>query len=891
MKSQWTRRIRRSSISCVGGEILPAVTAELDVDGLLPLALSRPHEALIGVRPVLKGPPRPYAASVARQAAGIVLREIGNVEGGVRELRAAVRLARQAGSREREADARAALGVGLVRAGRTRDGLASLDRAIRLSSGAATGRILLQRGITRWAAGGYAEALDDLRRAVSLLRPAGDPLWTARALDARGLVHVSIGECDRADADFLAAGRLFTETSQELEAMHTGLNRALAVFAQGDLPAALARLEEAAARQPLDRLMPVLRIDRCAILLAAGLVTEALAEADAGVRDIDRLSGHPARKAELLLMAASCAQAAGQPETACARAQAAYRLFRLQQSAWWQARAGLAAAQAQYAAGRVSGQLLVAAGRITGRLEALGSGEAASAHLLAGRIALALGRHADAERSLRSAAGNRRHGSPGQQVRSWVSEALRAEAAGQPRRVLAACRRGLAVLDGYQLTLGTSELRAQATAYGAELAAIAQRHVAHAHRPRQLLAWAERWRATALAVPPVRPSGDAELNASLTALHQVTRQLERARSEGAPGVAFEREQRRLERVARRLAQRCLGPPEPGQQVLRIAELLDTLGPARLAEVTDVDGELYVLVCGNGRVRQYRAGRADDALRAAQFAMFALHRLARPGSEPDGPLAILAAAGPKLQDALLGPASRQLGDGPVVIVPPGRLHTIPWAMLPVLNDRIFSVASSASGWLRARAQPPPPGRRVMLVSAPGVTAGEAEVASIAPLYRDVTVLSGRDAATGQVLPALDGAWLAHIAAPATIRSDSPLFSSLRLYGGKLPVYDLETVGRAPHRLILSRRDPGVRPPARADELLGLASSLLPLGTAGIAAGVAALNDQAAVPVMTALHRCLSAGQTLAEAAWSIRRDARGDPLRQAAAAAMVTLGAS
>ena len=53
-------------------------------------------------------------------------------------------------------------------------------------------------------------------------------------------------------------------------------------------------------------------------------------------------------------MAANCALAAAQPQAALDRAQAAHRLFRSQQSAWWQAHAGLVLAQAQYAAGPAS---------------------------------------------------------------------------------------------------------------------------------------------------------------------------------------------------------------------------------------------------------------------------------------------------------------------------------------------------------------------------------------------------------------------------------------------------------------------------------------------------------------------------------------------------------
>jgi tetratricopeptide (TPR) repeat protein len=223
-----------------------------------------------------------------------------------------------------------------------------------------------------WTLGRYAAALDDLRRAVSVLQRAGDSVWTARALTARGLVYVAIGSPGRADDDFVAAGRLYAATSQELESIYTVHNRALSAFALGDLPAALSFLDDAASRYRLLNVSaPDLSVDRCAVLLAAGLVGDALAEADAAVRDTEHVHGRSTKRAELLLMAANCALAAAQPQAALDRAQAAYRLFRSQQSAWWQARAGLVLVQAQYAAGLVSGRLLREANRAAVRLEAL----------------------------------------------------------------------------------------------------------------------------------------------------------------------------------------------------------------------------------------------------------------------------------------------------------------------------------------------------------------------------------------------------------------------------------------------------------------------------------------------------------------------------------------
>jgi CHAT domain-containing protein len=160
---------------------------------------------------------------------------------------------------------------------------------------------------------------------------------------------------------------------------------------------------------------------------------------------------------------------------------------------------------------------------------------------------------------------------------------------------------------------------------------------------------------------------------------------------------------------------------------------------------------------------------------------------------------------------------------------------------------------------------------------------------ARLYDDVTVLEGDNATAKQLLDALDGAWLAHIAAHGSFRADSPLFSSLHMRDGPVTVYDFEQLRRAPYRLILSSCDSGVVAAAGADELLGLVSSLLPLGTAGIIAGVVELNDYAVVPVMADLHRHVRAGQTLAEALHAVRRAFADDPVQRATAVSLIALG--
>ena len=97
---------------------------------LLPLAVSRPQDALLAARSVLAGQPSAYDASLAHHAIGIVLRDRGDLPAAIAELRKGVRLARASGRPEREVDVQATLGIALAWTGRSQAGLAVLDRAV-----------------------------------------------------------------------------------------------------------------------------------------------------------------------------------------------------------------------------------------------------------------------------------------------------------------------------------------------------------------------------------------------------------------------------------------------------------------------------------------------------------------------------------------------------------------------------------------------------------------------------------------------------------------------------------------------------------------------------------------------------------------------------------------
>jgi tetratricopeptide (TPR) repeat protein len=841
-----------------------------DPAGLLPLVFSRPRQALADARALLAARPTAHDASLAHQAIGVVERDFGDLPTALTHLRLARRLARQSGSTDRESDVSAALGIALIHAGRTGPGLAMLDTALVGSRGVAAARIRFRRAGALWLLGRHRDALDDLRDAVPVLRRAGDTIWTARALTLRALQHLALGQTGRADRDFAAAEALFAATDQEHERAVAVFNRGVAAYRAGDLPGALARLDEAQRRLgPFGPRILAMTIERCGVLLAAGLPREALDEADRTLRGHDRPRGQATRRAELLLVAARAALAAGEISVANDRASSAARLFATHGSQWWAAHSRLLLLATRFAAGAVAPRLLRDASAVAGRLAALGSTEVTQAHLLAGRVALALNRPADADRHLADAAGSRRHGPALARVTGWLAEALRAEAAGQMRRTLHACRRGLDVLDEHRLTLGASELRAQATAHGLELAACAQRTCLRSARPRDLLTWGERWRATALAVPAFRPPADRGLRTELSAWRELTARVDRARSGSELAPALVRAQDRVERaiLARTRRLRAAATTTGEDRPLDVDALLSEVGDGHLIELLAIDGDLHVLLCGAGRVRGFRAGRFAEISAEVEHARAALRRMSlhRPGT-PDS----LHAIGERLERLLLGEVVGLLGSGAVTVVPPGRLHGVPWAMLPALRDRAFSVVPSARAWLRAHAAVPPGPRHVVLIRGPGLDTGGAEVSALGTAYPHATVLGDGTATAARVLRALDGSWLAHIAAHGIFRADSPLFSALRLDDGPVTVHDFERLRRAPYRLVLPSCDSGQLASVGTDELLGFAAALLPLGTAAIVASVVPVNDEATVGLMLALHDALRAGATMAEAL----RDARG-----------------
>ena len=460
---------------------------------------------------------------------------------------------------------------------------------------------------------------------------------------------------------------------------------------------------------------------------------------------------------------------------------------------------------------------------------------------------------------------------------------------GRPSGVLIACSKGLDAMEEYILTLGGSELRAHATARGAELAQLALTEASRRRDGALMLRWSERWRAIALAMPPVAPPDDVALAHDLAALREVTWRAERAADEGAPHMHLVREQARLEAVVRDRARQVQGDPGARRNdQLDIAGLVEDLGDTVLIELTEVDGSIKAISVDNGTISVVDVGSMQAATRELGNAIFLLRRLAR-GQARGDLFEMLDATGRRLQEVLLGPAVATAESRPVVIVPTGRLHSTPWGMLPCFRRRAVSVVPSAATWRRANRTRLQPLGHVALIAGPDLPGGAEEIEATARRLSGATLLRGAEATVANTLGAIDGARIAHVAAHGTFRADSPMFSSLLLADGRLTIHDLHRLRRAPHRLLLSSCDSGVAAAVGADELLGLASAVMSMGTTGVLASVSIVNDHATVRLSLHIHDRLGRGDDLAEALADARQELSDDPGALAAALAFVSLG--
>lgn len=687
-------------------------------------------------------------------------------------------------------------------------------------SGGALARADCLSGLLQCAVGEYEVAVDTLTAALAGL--GDDRRWLANALVGRGTAHGYLRRLREADADFGSAARNYAAIGERTRAAACVHNRGFVASQAGDLPLALRRFDEAEAQGVNPARYPEAMVDRAQALVAAGL-TDAARPVLARAAVLLAEAGRGTKLAEATLALAHCAARAGQPDIAVAAAGRAALLFGRQGRTSW--RPAARAVELAVLGGPASVVRRVAADcdRHGWALSAAELRYAAADHAPPD-VAVAL---------LAEVAERRRSGPASVRALGWLARARLAE---DRRAVFAACRAGLRAVRRDAATMGAWELRAGMAGHTVELAELGLRAALAGGRARTVLRWTDACRA--IDRPAVLPPADPEQAKRLVALRSAVS------SGRSPGRV-----RRLERRVRAL-DLAGAAGDPGRGEWTFAGLAAALGDTALVSFLVHDGQFCAVSVVDGRCRFQRL--ASVAVVADAVRQLRCH--ARIGAAR----AIRVAAAEL--DALLGPLG---GSRPLVVVPVGALHGVPWAALPSCRGRAVSVAPSVGAWLRAVAADREVGAGRVWLAGPRLRHARGEAASLHAAHGGV-LRTGRCATASAALAAMDGADLVHVAAHGRFREDQPLFSCVELADGPLYGYDVQRLPRPPRRVVLSACDTGRAAVWPGGDAIGMATALLRCGTASVIASVLPVPDRQAVPLVTALHAGLADGRRPAEA---------------------------
>jgi len=828
------------------------------------------------------------AAAIAERALGLATLHLEDLDTAARHLRSAIALGRRARSPRLVAEARMTLAYTLSRRGRPRLGLREIDSALLDLVGVERARAQAQRGVILHQLDRLDEALASYRSALRSLRRAGDGLWMQRVLSNRAVLHGYRYEFVAAESDLREAERICTELDLSLNLAFTRQNLGWVKAVRGDVPAALHYLDlaEQGFRTLGSQLGEILS-DRSELLLSVRLVAEAREAAERAVLESERERRHIGLP-EVRLMLARAATLDGDAGHALRQARRAVVEFTQQGRSEWATLARFVALSSRLAGAERPQVAVRQLERSADELVAAGWPAAAlEARLGAGRLALDRGWTGRARAQLHQASRARDRGPATMRARGWHAEALLRLTQENPGGAVRAVRAGLRVLDEHRATIGATDLRAHASGHRTELAELGLRIALRDGHPRRVLAWAEQGRASHLLLRPVRPPDDPVLAEALSELRTIVRQVEEARGDGRSGTRLVQRQVALERTIRDHNWRLPGDQVPRAGDPRLpADLGATLGDAALLEFVQLDGVLQVVSVVDGQVRLWPVGPVDQVRDLVDRLPFALHRLARQRSTAasrDAAVALLRGTAAQLDALLLRPLAGALDGRPLVLVPTGPLQSLPWSILPSCAGLPVTVAPSATLWHAASRHPPEAVRRVAVAAGPGLPGARAEAEAVASIHA-TSALVDEAATVAAVTAAMDGAGLVHLAAHGHVRSDNPLFSSLRLADGPLTVYDLERLEHGPHTVVLAACESG-RPVIYAgDELLGLSATFLSHGARRLVASVVPIPDAETTPLMIAFHRLLAAGLPAAAALGHAQQQVTEDSATSLAAAA-------
>jgi len=217
----------------------------------------------------------------------------------------------------------------------------------------------------------------------------------------------------------------------------------------------------------------------------------------------------------------------------------------------------------------------------------------------------------------------------------------------------------------------------------------------------------------------------------------------------------------------------------------------------------------------------------------------------------------------LSEVLLYPPLRVAGDRRIVITAPGILAGIPWAMLPGVRGRAFTLARSATQWAERHSEPYAAAAAGFGVG-PRVARGDEEVRAAADAWASSTVLQGDAASVDAVTSLAARVDVLHVAAHGRHAVDNALFSGLELSDGTLFGYDIDRIDHVPDVIVLSACEGGRSSVRWGEEAVGMARIWLSAGARCVIATPVVVADDDACELLGTLHGELAAGRAPAEA---------------------------
>jgi tetratricopeptide (TPR) repeat protein len=726
-------------------------------------------------------------------------------------------------------------------------------------------------------AGRVSEAREAYRLVLPIFRDLGDQLGVQMTLNRLGRVLTALGLLSEAEACLSEALEL-SEERGELASAH-GIQHNLGLLAsyRGDIPLALEWLQKSD-----DLYMKTSGADspqhvaRAEVLISVGLYEEALSLA----RTIARSAASRddvEHEANALVVAARAALMGGLFDEATEHAESAAAIAQSAALAPRHAVADVIRIEARLGRSGASDQLLKDAEAVALRLADEGLVVAAAqASFLCARIAEELGELRRTRTHLErvAAIGS---GPVEARVQAALARARLRLQGDEKAKAMPAIRSGLAAIDRYQATLGATDLRFGIERQGTELARFGLQLAHESGRPRRILEWLDRTRARALRYQPVVPTSDDEVAGALARLRRVEAELRRTENRDDRALNLQR-QRLQEEIVR--ADRVRRETRAIDDVFSIGALFESLGTRTLLEFGEHDGRLFAVGVRRGRARLIELGDAEETTRELSHLRFAMRRGARRRRPVD------VDALHRLDQMLFG--TQDLGDE-VVVVPPPSLIAAPWAGLPSLRGRSLQVSPSAEMWWRAQRHERA-GDSVVVAGGPDLELARHEVEAIGKLHSNATVLPP-GVSVDEVRSALSGSSIAHIATHATFQVQNPMFSSLRLGDGDLNVYDIERLNSPPAVVVLSACDSGYTESRAGEELAGLTSAFLTMGSRSVVASVGLVPDaNATSDLMVDFHRGLVDGLDPARALSRAQSAMLEDPERFVSAASFICAGA-